>query len=76
MSDKARCDCLRKERSDADEDESNEYGRQSGQQNKRETERGKPEGLLLRPESFWRDQNVAFELGARVAARAYERSTA
>jgi 3-phenylpropionate/trans-cinnamate dioxygenase ferredoxin reductase subunit len=32
------------------------------------SERREPDVLFLRPEKFWRDQNVAFELGARVAA--------
>jgi len=32
------------------------------------SERREPDVLYLRPEKFWRDQEVAFELGARVAA--------
>jgi 3-phenylpropionate/trans-cinnamate dioxygenase ferredoxin reductase subunit len=32
------------------------------------SERREPDVLYLRPEKFWRDQDVAFELGARVAA--------
>ena len=32
------------------------------------SERREPDVLYLRPEKFWRDQNVEFELGARVAA--------
>jgi len=32
------------------------------------SERRGPDVLYLRPEKFWRDQNVEFELGARVAA--------
>jgi 3-phenylpropionate/trans-cinnamate dioxygenase ferredoxin reductase component len=32
------------------------------------SERREPHVLFLRPEKFWRDQNVAFELGACVAA--------
>src|SRR5262252_856586 len=32
------------------------------------SERRGPDVLFLRPEKFWRDQNVDFELGARVAA--------
>ena len=32
------------------------------------SERREPDVLYLRPEKFWRDQDVAFELGVRVAA--------
>jgi 3-phenylpropionate/trans-cinnamate dioxygenase ferredoxin reductase component len=32
------------------------------------SERREPDALYLRPEKFWRDQDVAFELGACVAA--------
>ena len=32
------------------------------------SERREPDVLYLRPEKFWRDQDVTFELGARVAA--------
>src|SRR5262249_41549496 len=32
------------------------------------SERRDPDVLYLRPEKFWRDQGVAFELGARVGA--------
>jgi 3-phenylpropionate/trans-cinnamate dioxygenase ferredoxin reductase subunit len=32
------------------------------------SERREPDVLYLRPEKFWRDQDVEFELGARVAA--------
>jgi 3-phenylpropionate/trans-cinnamate dioxygenase ferredoxin reductase component len=32
------------------------------------SERREPDVLYLRPEKFWHDQNVTFELGARVAA--------
>ena len=34
------------------------------------TERGKPESLYLRPEMFWRDQNVELALG--VAAKSVD----
>src|SRR5215469_14308751 len=32
------------------------------------SERREPDVLYLRPEKFWRDQNVTFDLGAHVAA--------